>query len=80
MPNMFGGPQDHPEYTGTETRARSRHESVSKGVLYRLVGSYVERQVINGEIVRYSIDDDQLPAHVRKRFMKTLELQRKRRR
>lgn len=79
MPNMFGGPQDHPEYTGIEPRARSRRESVSKGIVYRLVGELVEREALNGAIERFTLDSECLPVRVRNRFRKTLELQKARR-
>lgn len=73
MPNMFGGPQDHPDYTGIQPRARSKNESVSNGVLYVLSGDHVEVTNLNGSVTRYKLTDEDLPPRVRSRLTKQHE-------
>lgn len=68
MPNMLGGSQDHPDYTGVRPRARSKDECVCDGVLYVRKGWFVEVEGLNGGIQRYLLDDEALPARVRRRF------------
>lgn len=76
MPNMFGGSQDHPDYTGIAPRARSKYEGVSDGILYKLVGNFVESETLEGATVRYFLDDEELPTRIRNRFKKVLETKR----
>jgi hypothetical protein len=68
MPNMFGGSQDHPDYTGKRPRARSKNECVVDGVRYELVGGFVEVENIDGSVSRYSLTSKLLPARVKRRF------------
>jgi hypothetical protein len=62
MPNMFGGPQDHPAYD--PRRKLAANEAMSGNTLYTRKGNIIEAQEVDGTISRYMLNDPTLPKTV----------------
>ena len=73
MPNMFGGPQDHPAYDDRR-KLNPKTELLIENTLYVLCGRIIEAQDITGYIMRYSLEDFNLPNVVRDYFNKQLKI------
>lgn len=69
MPNNFGGSQLDPEYTGAKPRARTKYQCVCDGELFEYTGNgLVEVERPYGFVVRFKLNDEDLPERVRKKF------------
>ncbi len=70
MPNMFGGPQDHPAYDDRR-ELNPKTEFMLGNTLYTLgADQVIEAQGVDGAVERFFPNDSTLPNAVRDHFQR----------